>query len=584
VAALVLDISTFRGSFRDHQVPRRTKNDLPRHVLGEAWWAASPDFPLIQGYCLGEPPHHSPIEFLRIRNEDRWYELKRNRGPNSPEDDFWVTSSDLRVPIENKFGLGYWHKSDPQHPLYESYRQEQEQSAAEPQGEPIPVEEEELLAGALHHIVTTKGKQPLEPRPQIILPALSRHASEGHQIPTNIQPLAEQEPTRAEMSAQVAATTTASGSGTTTHQSNGGPLLGYPPAPFNGDRTESKEFLAKFEGWALLNYDKEVFILPFKKSALFLTYLVGPNLADWTEHRRTILTNYTAGTTANAWTELRQAFVEAYKDTGEQVVGLNKLENLKMIGGNIDDYIATFNRLIVTAGFTVGDNGIINMFRKGLNPSLLRQCIMHPSKKLASLQDWQDEARTKQLAWWEAQQATGTGMSAKKQQLYQKLRITGTRSNNNAQTRRDPDAMDIDGTRTKPDKPVEQTQTAQMDTIRTGQDGRPLFSDRQREALRVLGGCFRCGGLEHISKDCKKYPPPARPPGVTGSFGNRGRGWRGRGGGPPGPPRVSRQETRQMTMEEIPKEERYKMFTEMMMDMEPDKRADFMEEFMGPDF
>ena len=40
---------------------------------------------------------------------------------------------------------------------------------------------------------------------------------------------------------------------------NRGSLLGQPPPLFNGDRTQSKPFMFKFKGWALVNFDKEVF-------------------------------------------------------------------------------------------------------------------------------------------------------------------------------------------------------------------------------------------------------------------------------------------------------------------------------------
>jgi len=33
---------------------------------------------------------------------------------------------------------------------------------------------------------------------------------------------------------------------------------------------------------------------------------------------------------------------------------------------------------------------------------------MHKSKNLVTLKDWQDEARAKQLTFWDAQQAPGT--------------------------------------------------------------------------------------------------------------------------------------------------------------------------------
>jgi len=72
---------------------------------------------------------------------------------------------------------------------------------------------------------------------------------------------------------------------------------------------------------------------------------------------------------------------------------------------------------------------------------------MHKSKDLVTLKDWQDEARAKQLTYWDAQQATGTLPTAK-QRFYQKLGITQRRPSNGP--RRDPNTMDVDVQKTEP--------------------------------------------------------------------------------------------------------------------------------------
>jgi len=102
---------------------------------------------------------------------------------------------------------------------------------------------------------------------------------------------------------------------------------------------------------------------------------------------------------------------------------------------------------------------------------------MHKSKDLVTLKDWQDKARAKQLAYWDAQQAMGT-LPAMKQRFYQKLGITQKRPRNGS--RRDPNAMDVDTQKTEP----------AIDAIHTGTDGRPQFTERQVETLKILGRCF----------------------------------------------------------------------------------------------
>jgi len=102
---------------------------------------------------------------------------------------------------------------------------------------------------------------------------------------------------------------------------------------------------------------------------------------------------------------------------------------------------------------------------------------MHKSKDLVTLKDWQDEARAKQLTYWDAQQATET-LPTMKQRFYQKLGITQRHPGNGP--RRDPNAMDVDVQKTEP----------AIDTIHTETDGRPQFTERQIEALKILGRCF----------------------------------------------------------------------------------------------
>jgi len=62
---------------------------------------------------------------------------------------------------------------------------------------------------------------------------------------------------------------------------NGGSLFRCLLEPFNGDRSASKASLHRFETWANLNDDKDVFKNQFRKCSLFLTYIIGPNVDDW---------------------------------------------------------------------------------------------------------------------------------------------------------------------------------------------------------------------------------------------------------------------------------------------------------------
>jgi len=148
---------------------------------------------------------------------------------------------------------------------------------------------------------------------------------------------------------------------TNQNNGNGGGILGCTPEPFGGDRSASKAFLHQFKTWANLNGDKDVFKDQFRKCTLFLTYIIGSDVDNWVfTHVNEASQNRTD---PHLWRALRIAFEEAFTDTGEKVISLSKLENHKMIGSDVDKYIASFNRLLPLAGFSANDARVINMFR-----------------------------------------------------------------------------------------------------------------------------------------------------------------------------------------------------------------------------
>ena len=269
MAALQTSIRASRGIFPEVRITRRTKDDLPKHVKGNAWWYHQSRDPQLTGYYIGEPSKNDvAVEFLSIGGNDSWYGLNKQTGTPTPKNDFWTTSSDRRVSIENEYGLGFWKPSEPQHPQYQQYlfrlqeeqehldKEEQahkarstkdedssdsgdaktpEEIEVDPVGPPAPTEELEILSGGLHHIATLKGKQPLHERPPVILQTITHHSSQGGTVAIDVEPVAAQEPTRVQMSSQ-----TASGSGQTQTQQttaaapNGGALLGSTPNIVSG--------------------------------------------------------------------------------------------------------------------------------------------------------------------------------------------------------------------------------------------------------------------------------------------------------------------------------------------------------------
>jgi len=169
-----------------------------------------------------------------------------------------------------------------------------------------------------------------------------QHTAAGGSFDTSTEPFAALEPMLSKiqrMSEPSANVQTTGNTNQTTR--NGGAIIGRTPETFDGNRSTSKAFLHQFKTWANLNGDKDVFKDQFRKCTLFLTYIIGPDVDDWV---------FASADEASAnrtdpqlWRALRVAFKEAFTDTGEKVVSLSKLENHKMIGGDVDKYIAGFN-------------------------------------------------------------------------------------------------------------------------------------------------------------------------------------------------------------------------------------------------
>jgi hypothetical protein len=134
-------------------------------------------------------------------------------------------------------------------------------------------------------------------------------------------------------------------------QSNGqskGGLIGLPPPIFDSNRAKSDLFLDKFLGYELLNGESRTFQVPYLKTALCLSYIVGPNVDAWANAKRRWLRDQVKihGVSQNSdmlWDSFEHNFRAVYIDSDAKLNALQKFQELKMIGGDIDSYIATFD-------------------------------------------------------------------------------------------------------------------------------------------------------------------------------------------------------------------------------------------------
>ena len=92
--------------------PRRTSDNLPQHIKGIAQWY--PDAQPVTGYYIprkySPTKEFEPVEFIN----NQWYRLFKHENSTT----HLCTHANAAIPIVNRFGLGYWDITEPQHPNY----------------------------------------------------------------------------------------------------------------------------------------------------------------------------------------------------------------------------------------------------------------------------------------------------------------------------------------------------------------------------------------------------------------------------------------------------------------------------------
>ena len=91
-------------------INRHTSDDLPPHIKGTAFWITHETWP--SRYYYTEPNQQpAPVELIN----NTWHLLHWS----STICQFGTHELYCITPLQNSFGLGYWHQSEPSHPLYQ---------------------------------------------------------------------------------------------------------------------------------------------------------------------------------------------------------------------------------------------------------------------------------------------------------------------------------------------------------------------------------------------------------------------------------------------------------------------------------
>ncbi len=267
-----------------------------------------------------------------------------------------------------------------------------------------------------------------------------------------------------------------------------GSLKGSPPTKFDGDRKMAKKFLNDFKTYKFLNRKNETMRIPANHVALALTFIKGEHVQDWAhevmknmEDRLESTLNPMLETNEYHWDYFEDAFRDAFTNTSKREDADNKLQNLHMKDGNLDQFIAEFNRLTHLANRNNETRGLIPLFRQGL-PYGLAQACMNRLKWPETIHQWQSAAR-KENKRYAIKKNLGLARSPKdgKERKQQWKAALKNKSKDNSVP------MKVDAAQTR----------------------RPLTE--HQEKLKKEGRCFHCEVQGHMSKECPKKthkPPP----------------------------------------------------------------------------
>ena len=263
--------------------------------------------------------------------------------------------------------------------------------------------------------------------------------------PTIVGMASSQQPQTPQTQANV--TITPAQGSNTQRNGEGGSLMGNAPPIFYGDRARAQEFLDTIMIWKAVNYKKEVIKDPYTRTALVLTYIKGDNINSWAKRQLDILNTKqqnnrdpSGAPSETWWTDFERAFKDTFTFTASKETALAQLEKLTMNKGDIDTYIATFNRLLAEADFTCTDKGALEMFKRGLNMMLKVNCIKRKPKPV-TMDEWQDAAREEHCNYLEVQQALGRNPYNIKETILRNLQKSQPTKFWRA---KGPNAMDVD--------------------------------------------------------------------------------------------------------------------------------------------
>ena len=221
---------------------------------------------------------------------------------------------------------------------------------------------------------------------------------------------------------------------------------------------------------------------------LFLTFIKGPDVQEWASSQVGWLgSRVQAGAGRNEehlYNTVMDSFNTAFTDTMSLQKAKAEFCTLKMEKGELDTYIAKFERLARMAGYNLQDQMVLDRFGSGLNPGLFTAIINNTDPR--TWLDWTRAAQKYQQKYLLIRSALGI-----------KTRSTFQKTRKKPQTPEQWKAAWNNRKNSDPDA---------MDTTPGQARARRIDADEQTELMKA-GKCFTCKKQGHLSRDCPQRSP-----------------------------------------------------------------------------
>ncbi|KAH9011403.1 hypothetical protein EDB85DRAFT_2228842 [Lactarius pseudohatsudake] len=176
-------------------------------------------------------------------------------------------------------------------------------------------------------------------------------------------------------------------------------LQGNTPMVFNGDRTKALQFRAQWNLYQGVNSTSDIMRNYYRRSLLFLGYIQGDQVNEWVMYMTDWLMRQTeAGFpehTRRLWEETLRAFTRRFSNTMEKEQAQAELrKGVHMKDGDIDSYVATFERLARQADYNLDAPQTIDLFTAGLPKGLFTK--VYEQYEPTTFEAWKQAAMKKQ--------------------------------------------------------------------------------------------------------------------------------------------------------------------------------------------